>query len=244
MRRIAIASGAVTTVAGTPNTGCSSSGDFGLAIAARVSYPTGVVADGTGACRGARSGLLSDLLARAFSLPGGFFIVEGGKVRYVSAAGIITTVAGNGLSNSGVAQAQNGNGGPATLARFNNPQAVYPDPLMPGAVLISGENHCFRLTCGGMLPACLLFLQNDADFGTNWVRRLLPNGTMQLTGYIGNGLLGYTGNGAAASAANILQPVQLALDGLGGCFIAVRNPRHGRCRRGHARSPPFAGVWQ
>lgn len=65
-------------------------------------------------------------------LLGGYFITEGTRVRYVSAAGVITTVAGSGLTYFGAAQAVNGNGGPATLARFVSPSAVYPDPVNAG----------------------------------------------------------------------------------------------------------------
>ena len=121
VRRIS-AAGVVSTLAGiVSNTGgCATiSGDNGAATSARINGPTGVASDGAG----------------------GFWVADYSslRVRRVS-AGIITTVAGGSLFST--PNANNGNGGPGTLARFVGGIAfatAAPDPSMPGAVIISGK---------------------------------------------------------------------------------------------------------
>jgi concanavalin A-like lectin/glucanase superfamily protein len=90
------ATGIITTIAGTGTQGFS--GDGGPAMAAQLSIPFGV----------------------APTADGGFLIVDVGnqRIRKVSAAGVITTVAGNGVAGYG------GDGGPATAASLRDPHNV------------------------------------------------------------------------------------------------------------------------
>jgi hypothetical protein len=83
--------GTITTVAGTGTEGFS--GDGGPATAAELAFPSGV----------------------AVTAEGGFLITDfdNHRVRRVSPAGTITTVAGNGTQGFG------GDGGPATAAQLN-----------------------------------------------------------------------------------------------------------------------------
>ena len=93
--------GIITTVAGTGDPGFS--GDGGPATGARLNRPTGVAVDAQG----------NLFIADSFNF----------RIRKVSAAGIITTVAGIGTFGDG------GDEGPATQAQFRDLQdiAVAPD---------------------------------------------------------------------------------------------------------------------
>ena len=97
VRRVSPA-GTITTVAGTGTVGFS--GDGGPAIAAQLFAPGGVVA----------------------TADGGFLIADSlnNRVRRVSVAGTITTVAGDGTEGS------SGDSGLATAAQLQEPQGVAP----------------------------------------------------------------------------------------------------------------------
>ena len=104
--------GVITTVAGTGAQGFS--GDGGPATAAQLSIPFGV----------------------APTADGGFLIVDVGnqRIRKVSAAGEITTVAGNGIAGYG------GDGGPAaTAASLRDPHNVV--ALADGGFLIADASN-------------------------------------------------------------------------------------------------------
>ena len=94
------ASGTITTVTGNGASGYS--GDGGPATAAKLNQPFKVNADNAG----------------------NLFIVDGGEhvVRKISAAGIITTVAGTGAPGFG------GDGGMATAAQLDAPEGVVSTP--------------------------------------------------------------------------------------------------------------------
>jgi uncharacterized protein (TIGR03437 family) len=97
VRKVSAANGTIATVAG----GGSGSGDGGQATAVSLAHPTGVAID----------------------LAGNLYIAEanGNRVRKVSNAGIISTVAGNGSSTS------SGDGGQATQAGVDSPYHVAVD---------------------------------------------------------------------------------------------------------------------
>jgi sugar lactone lactonase YvrE len=95
VRKIALSTGIITTVAGTGTPGFS--GDNGPATSAQLSYPTGVAVD-----------LLGNLYIAD---------VANQRIRMVS-NGIITTVAGNGT------RGYSGDGGPSTAAQLYNPGGV------------------------------------------------------------------------------------------------------------------------
>ena len=100
IRKVTAASGVIETFAGTGTAGFS--GDGGLATAAALNNPIGVVVDAAG------NVYISDNFNH--------------RVRMVTAAtGIITTVAGTGVNTFG------GDGGPATTADLNSPRALAVD---------------------------------------------------------------------------------------------------------------------
>ncbi len=96
------ASGTLSVYAGTGVNGFS--GDGGAATLAQLAYPQGLAIDGSG----------------------NLFIADryNNRIREVTAAGVITTVAG---SEDNLAGAYAGDGGPATNARLNLPRGVAVD---------------------------------------------------------------------------------------------------------------------
>jgi uncharacterized protein (TIGR03437 family) len=154
--------GIITTIAG--NGGSGPLGDGGPATEAALLYPGDV----------------------AFDSAGDMFISDGNgnRVRKVDTDGIITTVAGNGTAGYA------GDGGPATQASLNNPNALTIDSA--GNLYISDQYN-------------------------NRIRKV-SNGT--ITTVVGNGTAAYNGDGIQASAAAIYYPVGTALDAAGDLYVA------------------------
>lgn len=172
VRRVSPA-GTISTVAGSGDEGFS--GDGGAATSAQLSSPAGV----------------------APTADGGFLIADtdNGRVRRVSPAGTIITVAGTGTF-SGVT----GDGGPATAAELDSPADVA------------------STADGGFLIA---------DEGGNRVRRISPAGT--ITTVAGTGDTGFSGDGGPATAATLEAPTGVAPTADGGLLIADRD--NNRVRR-------------
>jgi hypothetical protein len=152
----------ISTVAGTGVSG--DAGDGGPANAAQLSIPLAVTA-------------LPD---------GGYLIVHQGapRVRRVAPNGTISTVAGNGTAGF------SGDGGPATAAQLNAPNAAVMAP--DGGILISDSNN-------------------------NRVRRVAPDGTISTVA--GTGSATYGGDGVPAVGAPIAFPIGLAITPDGGYLI-------------------------
>jgi sugar lactone lactonase YvrE len=100
IRKVDVATGIITTVAGTPES-FSYSGDGGQATSAELNTPNVVQVDGSGNI------YIADLYNN--------------RIRKVDGAGIITTVAGTGI------QDYTGDGGQATSADLEAPYAVHVD---------------------------------------------------------------------------------------------------------------------
>lgn len=143
------ASGIITRVAGTGvpcTTPTSACGDGGPATAARLNAPNGV-----------------DVMPS-----GGFVISDSNdnRVRMVSASGVITTIAGNGVAGSF------GNGIAATSANLNGPSSVAVAPN--GAIVIADtSSHLVRVVSAGVIrtvagtadTACPLSTSSCGDGG-------------------------------------------------------------------------------
>ncbi len=111
IREVNYATGAISTVAGNGTSG--SSGDNGPATAAELNNPIGIAVDSTG-----------DL----------FIADNSDRIREVIAlAGVITTVAGNGIVGS------SGDNGPATAAEINLPDGIALDSA--GNLYIADTNN-------------------------------------------------------------------------------------------------------
>jgi hypothetical protein len=140
-------------------------GDGGAATAATLFQPAGLAVDATG-----------DL-----------FIADGGDnvVREITPDGTIRLFAGDGTAGDA------GDGGQATSAELDDPQAV--------AVDASGD----------------VFI---ADTDSNEVREVTPDGTIH--DFAGDGTAGYSGDGGSAADAELGQPSGVAVDADGNVYIA------------------------
>jgi sugar lactone lactonase YvrE len=158
--------GVISTVAGNGIVGLS--GDGGPATSAQLVGPAGIAID-TG---------------------GNLFIVDGARVRKVIPAGIISTVAGTGLTGF------SGDGGPATAAKLFNPDGITVD--LTGNLFIAEFLN--------MPPA-----------GAR-VRKVTPDGIISTV--VGTGTAGFSGDGGLATLAQLNGPASVSVDAAGNLFIA------------------------
>ena len=209
----------IATVAGDGVPGFN--GDGGAATAAELYYPSGVAVDGAG----------------------NLFIgdYQNNRVRKVTPAGAIGTVAGNGARGFG------GDGGPATAAELYFPSGVAVDAA--GNLFIADTNNCRirKVTAAGTIstvagngtrgysgdfgPATaaeLYFPSGVAvdgagnlfigDTNNSVIRKVTPEGI--ITTVAGNGTRGFGGDGGPATAAELYAPSGVAVDGTGNLYIA------------------------
>src|ERR1035441_4471790 len=165
MRKVAEATGIITTVAGNGTAGYAGNG--GAAIKAKLSGPSGVAVDGAG------NVYIADTQNNAIR-------------KVVAATGIITTVAGNGAAG------YSGDGGPATKAELYSPMSV----------AVDGSGNLY-----------IVDWQNE-------VIRKVAAATDIITTVAGNRAEGYSGDGGPATSAELRLPNNLAVDGSGNVYIA------------------------
>jgi sugar lactone lactonase YvrE len=211
--------GIITTIAGNGTLGFS--GDGGNATAAQLINPTGVAVDSVG----------------------NVYIADPGthRIRRVSAAGVITTVAGNG--NPGF----NGDGGPAIAAQLNFPLGVAVDSASNLYVVDTGNERIRKVTPegvistvagngtagfsgdGGPATAAQLDAQDGvavdsagnlyiADSFNFRIRKVTAAGVISTVA--GNGTPGYSGDGGPATAAQIGNPTGVAVDSAGNLYFS------------------------
>jgi uncharacterized protein (TIGR03437 family) len=248
-------SGIITTVAGSGATGQGGggfSGDGGPATSALLHYPGGVAVDAMG----------------------NLFIADSNnsRIRKVSASGVITTVAGNGVQGS------SGDGGPAVSASLDV-DGVAVDAS--GNLFITGarSNRIRKVSASGVIttvagngndsfsgdggPATSASLNGPlnsaldlsgnlfiADTSNNRIRMVSAGGI--ITTVAGNGPSctgttacgGFSGDGGPATSASLSEPAGVTVDASGNLFIA--DSVNGRIRKVSAvASPPvvpLAGV--
>jgi len=217
IRRVT-ATGVITTVAGTGAAG--SAGDGGPATAAQFTFPSSVFLDSGG----------NLLVADTFNQ----------RIRRINAAGVISTVAGNGT------RAFSGDAGLATSAALNNPQGAVVDAA--GNLFIADTfNNRLRRVSGGMIstaagngsnkfsgdggPASSAALNTPqglasdtagntyfADLANHRVRRINAAGV--ITTVAGTGVQGFSGDGGPAASAALSSPTAVAVDAAGNLYIA------------------------
>jgi hypothetical protein len=193
----AMKAGDIYTVAGDGTLGFS--GDGGPATQAELGTPAGVTTDQAGNL------VIADThnqRVRVVAVKSGTFYGRN------MTAGDIYTVAGNGLTGFA------GDGGPATVAEFNAPQAVAVD------------------TTGNLVIADTNFGGAPADQGNNRVRVVAAStgefyGVQMTKGDIytvgGNGQPGFAGDGGPATKAETDAPIGLGVTGAGNLLVADVN---------------------
>ncbi len=166
IRMVTVSTGIISTYAGTGTAGYL--GDGGAATSARLRTPEGV----------------------HVASNGDVYIADTGNdvIRKVAAAtGIITTYAGNGTGG------YLGDGGPATSARLNAPEAVDMD--------LAGDLYI-------------------ADTANHRIRLVAASGT--ITTIVGIGTAGTTGDGGLGTAAQLNSPRGIAVTTTGPYYIGDR----------------------
>jgi len=212
-------SGIISTVAGNGIRGFS--GDGGPATAAELYAPDGITIDGLGNLY--------------FSEYGNF------RIRKVNTSGIISTIAGNGTSGF------SGDGGPATAASLQNASGVAVD--VSGNVYIADcSNYRIRKVSisgiistfagtgssgysgdGGVATAAAIggprYIAFDGvgnmyftDYANNVIRKVNSSGIISTIA--GNGILGDSGDGGPATAAEMHWPMGIAFDGADNIYVA------------------------
>src|SRR5437762_4140887 len=222
IRKVAAATGIITTVAGNGVFGFA--GDGGAATNANLSVPSGVAVDASG----------------------NLYIADNSnhRIRKVTAAtGIITTVAGNGSPSFA------GDGGAATSASLNSPSGVALDAsgnlyiadffdnrirkvdAASGIITTVAGNGSFGFAGDGG-AATNASLSGPAgvavDAGGNLYIAAYSNHRIRkvdaatgiITTMAGNGNPTFAGDGGAATSASVYVPTGVALDASGNLYIA------------------------
>ena len=213
------AEGIISTIAGTGVSGFS--GDGGLGTAALLASPTGI----------------------AVASDGTLYIADtrNHRVRKLTVDGTITTVAGTGAAG------YNGDGGPATLARLNNPRgvAVSADGKL---YIVDRENRRIRMVDADGLISTVAGTGSSgfngdrgqatqatlrapygiavdpqgnlfiADTFNHRVRKVTPDGSISTVA--GSDQFGFSGDGWAAGFATLHYPLGLAVDIAGNLYVA------------------------
>lgn len=198
----------------------------------------GAINDGSKAV----SGLLAQPSAVATDAAGNIYIADtnNNRVRMVSPGGVISTVAGTGVSGF------SGDGQAATSAQLNAPQGVAID-ASGNLYIADTANYRVRVVSGGMIstfagngragfggdtgPAVAAQLSSPeglavdasgnlyiADYSNNRVRMVDTSGN--IVTIAGTGTAGYSGDGAAATSARLYGPDAVAVDAAGDIYIA------------------------
>jgi len=211
--------GTLLAVAGTGNPGFG--GDGGPATAAQLNRPIGLGFDASGAL------WVADY--------------NNQRIRKIDSNGTISSIAGTGTAG------YSGDGGPASSAQLNNPAAIAFDTAGNAYVADYTDHRIRKISANGTIStlAGAGTLGNSGDGGAalsaqlhnpialavtssglvyvsdsqnHRVRQIDLNG--HISALVGTGVAGFSGDGQAASVAQLSQPWGLAVDGSGRLYIA------------------------
>lgn len=211
--------GMISTAAGNGTAGFS--GDGGPATSAQLYQPSDVAVDFEGNL------FISDLVNH--------------RIRKVTPDGVISTVAGMGSAGLG------GDGGQATSAQLTYPVGVAVDGTGNLFIADTGNHRIRRVTPNGVISTVagmgIAGSSNDGsqataarlnrptgvivnaagdlfitDSGNHCVRMVASDGVIGTVA--GNGIAGFSGDGGAATFAQLNYPMGIALDEAGNLFVA------------------------
>jgi sugar lactone lactonase YvrE len=214
------ADGSITLIAGTGAGGFS--GDGGPATAAKLNDPNGIALDAAG----------------------NLYIADASnnRIRKVTTAGIINTVAGYGAS-----MGPSGDGGPAAAAQLFIPNSVAFDSEGNLYIADTGHSRIRKVTPAGIIstvvgngisgyngdggpataaqlamPASVAFDSAGnlyiADRFNDRIRKVMPSGIISTV--VGKETRGYSGDGGSATAAQLRGPNSIAIDFAGNLYIS------------------------
>lgn len=198
--RVVNTAGIINTICGTGVAGYT--GDGGPATMAKIGYSQGITVDPFGNI------YYSDL---------GYNVV-----RKINTAGIITTVAGNGVADS------TGDGGPATLASLSAPRGLAADRAGNLYIADVGNNRIRKVSPSGSIST---FLRNSAwDVKVNAAGDLFYSGGASIFQVTGAGVpvryytaidspSGFSGDGCVDTFAKTNTVSYFALDSAGDVFF-------------------------
>jgi hypothetical protein len=223
--QVALVPGVISTVAGNNNNAAGYGGDGAAATAASLNAPMAVAVDESG---------------NLFIADTQNFVVR----RVDAVTGTITTVAGNGAAGF------SGDGGPAPSAQLSQPEAVALDAAGNLYIADSGNSAIREVAAatgvittvagtggqqgysgdGGLATAARLSWPSGvavdtqgnlyiADYENNVIREVNAT-TGVITTAAGNGTAGYSGDGGAATGAELWEPIAVTLDSQGNLYIA------------------------
>jgi uncharacterized protein (TIGR03437 family) len=218
IRVVTPSNGQINTYAGNRTTGYS--GDGSSAINAELNTPTGLAVDTSGNL------YIADTLNSA--------------IRKVTPAGTISTVAGTGI------QGYAGDGGPATGAELYYPQAVAVDSGGNLYIADTQNNRVREVNTSGIISTVAgtgaFGYSGDGSWAVNAqitapvgvavdslgnlyiadsngvIRKVFPNATIATIA--GNGGIGYSGDGGAATSATLNSPQRVAVSTGGLVYLA------------------------
>lgn len=212
--------GQIVTVAGMGTAGYT--GDGGPALAAALYAPMGLAFDGLGNL------YFSDMFNNV--------------IRKIDAQGIISTIAGTGVSGYA------GDGGLATAAKLNQPLSVATDPAGNVYVADTGNNVIRKIDTRGLIStfagtgqagyagdgqlATTALLNSPwgiafnvvtgdlhiADYNNAVVRKVDTHGI--ITTFAGNGLFKHAGDGGPAISASLISPAGITVDVAGNVYVS------------------------